>query len=159
MDLIPEHLIRFEIDFQMVVYHLFQLGLAFLFALPIGLNRESCSNGAGLRTFPLVAMASCAFMLIAMNAYSKGDGDGEAEARVMYGIITGIGFIGGGAIFKQSDGASGTATAAGIWNTGAIGIAVAYQNYEIAIILSILNFCIFQFAKQIKPKKTKELDD
>ncbi|WP_166424821.1 MgtC/SapB family protein [Paraglaciecola sp. 20A4] len=157
MDLIPEHLIRFEIDIQMVVYHLFQLGLAFLFALPIGLNRESRSNGAGLRTFPLVAMASCAFMLIAMNAYSQGDG--EAEARVMYGIITGIGFIGGGAIFKQSDGASGTATAAGIWNTGAIGIAVAYQNYEIALILSILNFCIFQFAKQIKPKKSEAIDD
>nr|WP_205967775.1 MgtC/SapB family protein [Paraglaciecola sp. 20A4] len=157
IDLIPEHLIRFEIDIQMVVYHLFQLGLAFLFALPIGLNRESRSNGAGLRTFPLVAMASCAFMLIAMNAYSQGDG--EAEARVMYGIITGIGFIGGGAIFKQSDGASGTATAAGIWNTGAIGIAVAYQNYEIALILSILNFCIFQFAKQIKPKKSEAIDD
>ncbi|GAC35029.1 MgtC/SapB family protein [Paraglaciecola polaris] len=157
MDLIPEHLINFEIDLQMVIYHLFQLGLAFLFALPIGLNRESSSNGAGLRTFPLVALASCAFMLIAMNAYSAGDG--EAEARVMYGIITGIGFIGGGAIFKQNDGASGTATAAGIWNTGAIGIAVAYQNYEIALILSILNFCIFQFSRQIKPKKVKELAD
>lgn len=157
IDLIPENLIRFELDLQMVIYHLFQLGVAFVFALPIGMNRESRSHGAGLRTFPLVALASCAFMLIAMNAYQE-DG-GEAEARVMYGIITGIGFIGGGAIFKQSEGASGTATAAGIWNTGAIGIAVAYQNYEIALILSILNFCIFQFAEHIKPTKASELDD
>ena len=74
----------------------------------------------------------------------------------MYGIVTGIGFIGGGAIFKQSDGASGTATAAGIWNTGAIGVAVAYQNYEIAIILSILNFCIFRFVKSGKSIKSKD---
>ena len=157
IDLIPAHLINFEIDFQMVVYHLVQLGLAFLFALPIGMDRERRSNGAGLRTFPLVAVASCAFMLIAMNAYSTNGG--EAEARVMYGIITGIGFIGGGAIFKQSDGANGTATAAAIWNTGAIGIAVAYQNYEIALILSILNFCIFHFEKKIKPKKAHESED
>ena len=157
MDIIPDHLINFEIDIQLVIYHFFQLGLAFLFALPIALNRESGSIGAGLRTFPLVALASCAFMLIAMNAYAEGDG--EAEARVMYGVITGIGFIGGGAIFKQDDGASGTATAAGIWNTGAIGIAVAYQNYEIALILSIMNFCIFRFAKTVKMKKSNHLDD
>lgn len=152
IDLIPEHLIRFELNLHLIVFHLFQLGLAFLFALPIGFNRENNSSGAGLRTFPLVAVASCAFMLIAMNAYSTSDGD--AEARVMYGIVTGIGFIGGGAIFKEKDGASGTATAAGIWNTGAIGVAVAYQNYEIAIILSILNFCIFHFVKRGKPNKS-----
>ncbi|ABG41812.1 MgtC/SapB transporter [Paraglaciecola sp. T6c] len=157
MDIIPEHLINFEIDLQLVVYHLFQLGLAFLFALPIALNRESGSKGAGLRTFPLVALASCAFMLIAMNAYAEGDG--EAEARVMYGIVTGIGFIGGGAIFKQENGASGTATAAGIWNTGAIGVAVAYQNYEIALILSLMNFCIFRFARSVKVQRAKHLDD
>ncbi len=157
MDIIPEHLINFEINLQLVVYHLFQLGLAFLFALPIALNRESGSKGAGLRTFPLVALASCAFMLIAMNAYAEGDG--EAEARVMYGIVTGIGFIGGGAIFKQENGASGTATAAGIWNTGAIGVAVAYQNYEIALILSLMNFCIFRFAHSVKVQKAKHLDD
>ena len=154
IDLIPEHLLRFDLDIQLVVFHLVQLGLAFLFALPIGMNREGNSTGAGLRTFPLVAVASCAFMLIAMNAYQGGDT--ESEARVMYGIVTGIGFIGGGAIFKQKDGPSGTATAAGIWNTGAIGIAVAYQNYEIALILSILNFSIFKFVKKFKPKLNKE---
>jgi putative Mg2+ transporter-C (MgtC) family protein len=54
--------------------------------------------------------------------------------------MTDIGFIGGGAIFKNEDRVAGTASAASIWNTGAIGIAVAFDRFEIAIVLSVLNF-------------------
>lgn len=140
--------INFDIDFQQVLYNLVQLGLAFVFTLPLALNRESRTRGAGLRTFPLVALAACAFMLTAMSSFSSDD----AQAKVMYGVITGIGFIGGGAIFKNSDSVHGTATAAGIWNTGAIGISVAYQHYEISIVLSVFNFIIFQFGDYLKRK-------
>lgn len=145
----PLHLLEFDLDLALIIYHLFQLGFAFLLSLPIALNRESRARGAGLRTFPLVAIAACAFMLVGVNAYSGSD----AEARVMYGIITGIGFIGGGAIIKRSEKVDGTATAAGIWNTGAIGVATAYQNYEIAITLCIANYCIFQFSTYFKKNK------
>ena len=51
-----------------------------------------------------------------------------------------LGFIGGGAIFKDKDRVAGTASAASIWNTGAIGLAVAFNRFEIAIVLSLLNF-------------------
>ena len=138
----------FEIDLSLnlILFHFFQLGMAFILALPIAFNRELNDNGAGLRTFPLVSIASCAFMLVGMNVYEGSD----AEARVMYGIITGMGFIGGGAIFKKSDGVNGTATAAGLWNTGAIGISVAYSRYEIAIVLSVIGFLIFYISQLFK---------
>lgn len=71
-------------------------------------------------------------------------GSRDAEARVMEGIITGTGFIGGGAILKnvvQGEGfVSGTATAASLWLTGAIGISVAAGRLEIALVLSVLTF-------------------
>lgn len=134
------------IDFGLIWYHLYQLGIAFILALPIALNRESRSQGAGLRTFPLVAIACAAFMLVAMDVYP----DQEAQARVMYGIITGIGFIGGGSIIKSTENVQGTATAAGIWLTGAIGVSVAYSRYEIAIVLSMIGFCVLQFLEPYK---------
>jgi len=68
----------------------------------------------------------------------------------MYGIITGMGFIGGGAIIKENGKAMGTANAAGIWLTGAIGISVAYSRYEVALVLSIIGYCIFQFGSFMK---------
>ncbi len=144
----------FDIDMELMGYHFFQLGIAFVLSLPIALNREMNDNGAGLRTFPLVTIASCAFMLVGRDIYV----DGDAEARIMYAIITGMGFIGGGAIFKGSGTVKGTATAAGLWNTGAIGISVAYSRYEIAIILSVVSFLILQFSEPFKSHSNKESD-
>ena len=141
----------FGIDFGLIFFHFYQLGIAFILALPIAFNREHGSRGAGLRTFPLVTIASCAFMLVAMSVYEGS----EAEARVMYGIITGIGFIGGGAIVKEAGRVGGTATAAGIWITGAIGISVAYARYEIAISLSVMSFIIFQFFSYFKRPESR----
>ena len=135
-----------SIDVGQIWRHLAQLGMAFALALPIAINRENSAEGAGLRTFPLVAIACCAFMLVGMSVYEGSD----AEARVMYGIITGMGFIGGGSIIKKDSGATGTATAAGIWLTGAIGLSVAYHRYEIAIALSLVGFLIFQFSGFLK---------
>jgi putative Mg2+ transporter-C (MgtC) family protein len=139
-----------NLDWQQIWIHLYQLGIAFALALPVAWDREARSRGAGLRTFPLVSLASCGYMLIGMQVYEGS----PAEARVMYGIITGIGFIGGGAILKNRDQVTGTATAASIWNTGAIGIAVAYQRYEIALVLSLINFLSFQFSRPFKNRDT-----
>ncbi|MBN56994.1 MULTISPECIES: MgtC/SapB family protein [unclassified Thalassolituus] len=135
-----------ELEWTQMLNHFVDLGIAFLLAVPVAVNRELRSKGVGLRTFPLVSVASCGYMLLAMQVYSGSD----AEARVMYGLITGIGFIGGGAILKNGGNVSGTATAASIWNTGAIGVSVAYSYYEIAITLSLINFLVLQFGGVIK---------
>ena len=125
------------------------LGLAlaaFILALPIGWDRFKRNRPAGLRTFPIVALASCAFVLIGHRAFA---GDSGAQARIVQGLMTGIGFVGGGAILKGagSDGGHvrGIATAASIWNTGAIGAAVGFRRFEIAIVLSAANFLILHW--------------
>ena len=135
-----------DLDWHQVLTHLYQLGIAFVLALPVAWNREQMARGAGLRTFPLVSIAACGYMLVGMQVYTGSD----AEARGMYGLITGMGFIGGGAILKNGGNVSGTATAASLWNTGAIGISVAYSRYEIALVLSIINFLILQFSRSFK---------
>ena len=117
--------------------HLVALAVAYLLALPIGLNRDREERSAGVRTFPLVAMAACGFVMIAIEVIG---GDSEQQSRIMEGLMTGIGFIGGGAILKQGDRAKGTATAASLWATGAIGAAVGYGQLDIAVILSLVTF-------------------
>ncbi len=141
----------FEIDWREIWSNLSHLCIAYVLALPVGLNREAESRSAGLRTFPLVAMAACGYTLV---GFSILDTTG-AEARVLQGIITGIGFIGGGAILKGGGSVSGTATAASIWTTGLIGIAVASDRYEIAILLSLLMFLTFRFVTPLKSKVAK----
>ncbi|GAA0406863.1 MgtC/SapB family protein [Cocleimonas flava] len=124
-----------------------ELLFAFVIALPIGWNREKESRSMGLRTFPLVAVASCGYMLIGSSVV---DGDPDALSKLLYGLMTGIGFIGGGAILKDGASVEGTATAASIWNTGAVGAAVAFHRYEIAVVLAVISFMILSLAKPIK---------
>ena len=114
--------------------HLVSLVVAYLLALPIGWNREREERSAGLRTFPLVSMAACGFVMIAIEVLGAGS---EQHSRILEGLITGIGFVGGGAILKQGDRARGTATAASLWATGAMGAAVGYGQLDIAVILSL----------------------
>ena len=114
--------------------HVVALLTAYLLALPVGWNREKAERSAGLRTFPLVAVASCG---IVQAAESLTVGSPEAMARIVEGIITGMGFIGGGAILRMRESVKGTATAASLWATGAMGTAVGLGSYDVAVILSL----------------------
>jgi putative Mg2+ transporter-C (MgtC) family protein len=137
-----------NIDWWQVLDHLWHLVIAYALAIPIGLDREKSERHFGLRTFPLVAVVACGFMIVGKSVIDSTDG----EARIFQGIVTGIGFIGGGAIFKDKDRVSGTASAASIWNTGAIGLAVAFNRFEIAIVLSLLNFITLLIFGRFKEK-------
>lgn len=122
-------------DTDQALSHLLVLLVAYALALPIGWNREKEERSAGLRTFPLVAMAACGFVLIAIEVLGP---DSQQQSRILEGLMTGIGFIGGGAILKQGDRARGTATAASLWATGAIGAAVGYGHLDVAVILALV---------------------
>jgi putative Mg2+ transporter-C (MgtC) family protein len=136
------------IDLQAAMIHVAKIAMAYLLALPIGWNREREVHGAGLRTFPIVAMASCGYVLLGETVRA----DAGGRSRIIQGLIAGIGFIGGGAILKQGASVHGTATAASIWNTGVIGAAVAQGQYDIAIALSIINLITFRLLMPIKQK-------
>ncbi len=144
-----------SIDWPRIASHLIQLAVAYGLALPIGINRLMSDQRFGLRTFPLVAVVSCGFMLVGIAVIGSTDG----EARVLQGIITGIGFIGGGAIFKDKDTVVGMISAASIWNTGAIGIAVAFSRLEIALVLSLINIMTLFTIGRLKEKIDAKVHD
>lgn len=135
-----------EIDWGQISNHLFRMLLAYGLALPVAWNREKEARGAGLRTFPLVSVGSCGYVLIGLTVLQGS----ESYARILYGLMTGIGFIGGGAILKGEGSVTGTATAASIWITGAVGAAVAWGRYEIALLLSVVTFLTLFLGHKIK---------
>ncbi len=124
-------------DYFAILPQALALAAAYALAFPIGWDREQEARSAGLRTFPLVAVASCGFIQASEVMISTSP---DATARVVQGVITGVGFIGGGAILKHGSFVHGTATAASIWATGAIGTAVAFGSYDVAIVISIFTF-------------------
>ena len=119
--------------------------IAYLMTLPLGWLRERESHSVGVRTFPIVAMASCGYLLVTKSGPSS-----DAFTRVLQGLIAGIGFIGGGAILKDGATVHGAATAASIWNTGVIGAAVALGKYDIALMLAVLNGFTLLFLGRLK---------
>jgi putative Mg2+ transporter-C (MgtC) family protein len=114
--------------------NLLHLGLAYILTAFIGWEREREAHSAGVRTFPIVGIASCGYLLLL-----GGQPDPNAQSRLLQGLVTGIGFIGGGAILKEGSTVRGTATAASVWNAGIIGAAVAMNHYGIAIVLAAMN--------------------
>lgn len=136
-----------------IIPHLFALMAAYLLALPIGWDREQNERSAGLRTFPLVAIASCGFIQATETITV---GNAEATARIVEGLINGVGFIGGGAILVGKLGTRGTATAASIWATGAIGVSVGLGAYDTAIVLSIVTFATLRVMTSFKSSKNEE---
>lgn len=129
--------------------HLVRLALSFLFTLPIAWNREREAHSAGLRTFPTVAMASCGLALLAIEIFGE---RAPEQARILQGLIIGIGFVGGGAILKTGNTAHGTATAASVWNIGVVGAAVGFGFYDIGLILALANFLILAVLTPLKQK-------
>jgi putative Mg2+ transporter-C (MgtC) family protein len=143
-----------DINWAVVLNHLVTMLVAYLLAFPIAWNRESETKSAGIRTFPLVSIASCGFVLIAMDIFQEAG----AQARIIEGVVTGIGFIGGGAILKNGSSVTGLATAASLWGTAAIGIAVGTHRLEIAILLSVVTFITLQVMSKVK-RKVPENED
>ena len=99
-----------------------------------GLERERSHQFAGFRTHILVSVGSCITSITSLslffqyNSYSNID-----PARLSAQVLSGVGFLGAGAILKTSNGIRGLTTAAGIWATACIGIAVGYGYYILAI--------------------------
>lgn len=139
-----------------VTNHLLRIALAFLFTLPIAWNRERGSDSAGLRTFPIVAIASCGFVLLAIEIFGERS---VGQARILEGVITGIGFVGGGAIIRAGSTAHGTATAASILNTGVVGAAVGFGYYDIGFVLALANFLVLFALGKLKPTKRENTED
>lgn len=130
-----------------LIPHIVALALSYALAFPIGWDREKGARSAGLRTFPLVAIASCGFLQAAESRLADSP---ESLARIIEGLITGVGFIGGGAILKRGASVQGTATAASLWATGAIGVAVALESYDVAVVVAFTTTVTLKILSPLK---------
>ncbi len=131
--------------------HITKLLTAYALTIPIGWDREREGHSVGIRTFPLVALASCGYLLAVMNP-----ADPSATSRVVQGLTAGIGFVGGGAIIRDGGTVHGTATAASIWMTGAIGAAVALDHWQTAVVMAVLSLFTLRALVPLKARLDKK---
>lgn len=107
-----------------------QVVFAFVIGAIIGIEREFRSKPAGFRTMILICVGSCLFTILSKEAASA------SADRIASNIVTGIGFIGAGVIFKEGISVNGLTTAALIWITAALGMAIGFHNYPITILVA-----------------------
>ncbi|MCR5177229.1 MAG: MgtC/SapB family protein [Anaerovibrio sp.] len=109
----------------------------------IGYERESKSKSAGLRTNVLVCLGSCLIMILSQDLYATVEGKTNADpARLAAQVVSGIGFLGAGAIMKEGLNVTGLTTAACLWVVAGVGLAVGAGNYLGAIATTALVFVI-----------------
>src|SRR3989344_583622 len=111
-----------------------QLTLSTVLGMLIGIERQRRGKPAGLRTYTLVALGSTLFTAISLNGGLSGIGAGGYDpSRLASQVVVGIGFIGAGMIFLKEDSVFGLTTAAGLWATAAVGMAIGFSLYAVAI--------------------------
>lgn len=126
---------------------LVRLGLAAIIGSVLGLNRELHGKPAGLRTHALVALGSALFALIGLHLEKPGGAGEQAFSRVIQGVVTGIGFLGGGAILKDqaTNSVRGLTTAASIWIVAGLGLACGAGYWRVGLIALLLTLIVLIF--------------
>lgn len=112
-----------------------RLILALVLGSAVGFERERAHKPAGLRTHTLVCLGSCLFTLISLEFSLD-------PARIAAGVVAGIGFIGAGTVIAEREKIVGITTAASLWVTAAIGLAIGAGNYILAITTTVLTVFI-----------------
>lgn len=131
-----------------LVHAVIRLTAAALLGGLIGLQRERAGKAAGLRTHILVSLGTTVFVLAATGSGMSPDG----VSRVIQGIVTGIGFLGAGAILKlnQEREIQGLTTAAGIWVTAAIGVTAGLGGLGLALLSTALTWVVLTVAGRLE---------
>jgi putative Mg2+ transporter-C (MgtC) family protein len=157
MDLIWEELIHGLSDRRHLAIVLIRVIAAILIGALIGLQRERARKPAGLRTHMLVSLGTTVVVL----ACSSSGMDMSGLSRVVQGVVTGIGFVGAGSILKLSEqrDVKGLTTAAGLWLTGAIGVAVGLGSLGIALLGTAFTLIVLGLIGAIEARIEKRFED
>lgn len=144
------------IDPERAVRIVLRLGLAALFGLLLGFEREHHGKAAGIRTHMMVAVGSALFVL----APSLGGSEEDAMSRVVQGIVAGVGFLCAGTILKSDTARDvrGLTTAAGVWLTAAIGIACGVGSILIALLGTLLGLFILNIVPRLVDRCERNTD-
>jgi putative Mg2+ transporter-C (MgtC) family protein len=129
--------------------------LSLILGFAIGLERELTSKFACLRTHILVCLGSCFFTILSIFVFPTFAADGDPQAygdpaRIAAQILTGIGFIGGGTVLRQGPTVFGLTTAATLWTTASIGMAVGTGSIILGIIATILTLVVLILVRKIE---------
>ncbi|MDD3735105.1 MAG: MgtC/SapB family protein [Candidatus Pacebacteria bacterium] len=122
---------------------------AFLGGL-IGYERESSGKQAGARTMAILAVGSTAFTIISRLGFQDVSNASFDPSRIAATIVMGIGFLGAGLIFQKENRVEGLTTAAALWASASIGMAVGCKMYELATIVTIVLLFILWFLRKAK---------
>ena len=140
-----------------------QLLLAGLIGLAIGVEREFRGKPASLRTFAAICVGSCLFSALSIEAAGGAYAAPYDVTRVAAQIVSGIGFIGGGVIFKTSDRIEGVTTAALIWLTAGLGMGCGFNRADlvmwalaIGVFMHIVIYCMYQIIYYSRHKERRE---
>lgn len=117
----------------------------------IGLERQIHRRTAGLRTHIIVSLGSCLIMLTSMYVFDIYKNVASLDpSRIAAGVITGIGFLGAGAIMREREGVKGLTTAASLWIVAAIGLATGCGFYSAAFFTTILTLVVLLLLRYIE---------
>jgi len=119
------------LDLNEQVELILRIVIASVLGYLIGFERTSREKSAGMRTHAIVAMGAALMMVI--SKYGFGDCDVQDATRIAAQIVSGIGFLGAGVIFVRNNAVSGLTTAAGLWTTAGIGMAIGSGCYFLGI--------------------------
>ena len=107
-------------------------------------DRRQYGKGAGMRTYAMIATGACLFTLVGIYGF---DDDIRDPARIAAQIVTGIGFIGAGIIWKNGHDIIGITTSAGLWVAAAVGMACATGLYFLALVTALITIVIFNMRR------------
>ncbi len=140
-----------------------QLALAAVIGLVIGLEREFRGKPASLRTFAVISVGSCLFSMLSVEAAAGLDPVHHDTTRIAAQIVSGIGFLGGGVIFKTSDRIEGITTGALIWLAAAMGMACGFNRSEIVfwscivgVSVHLIIFFLYEIIYFKRPREGKK---
>ena len=154
MDIIWEELSYGFPDFRQFIHVIIRLIASTILGAAIGLQRERVGKPAGIKTHMLATLGTTVFLL-ACSSYGM---QADALSRVIQGIVTGIGFLGAGAILKldeQRD-IKGLTTAASIWISAAIGVAVGLGALGLALLATLLTLAVLAIIGSMELRFVKD---
>ena len=136
------------------IRHMVRLIVAMILGAVVGVQRERTGKPAGLRTHVLVAMGGALFIVAPLEFGMNADG----LSRVIQGLVTGIGFLGAGAILKlhEQREIEGLTTAAGIWMTAAIGISAGLGRWGLALVSTILTWLTLSIIGRVETRMNEK---
>lgn len=123
--------------------------LSIICGIVIGLDRELKGKAAGLRTCIIVCLGAAMFSSLAYSFFKNNPGQGD-PMRVIAQIVSGIGFLGAGVIFRGQNSVTGITTAAVLWLTAAVGSMIGIELYVSALLVSVACVCVVVFAGWIE---------